>query len=328
MPYLGGTPCSSYFGQLTDTTDPAINGAQQPYAVCGYTPSQLRSAYGVGGLSDGGQGVTVAIVDAYATGTLLSDANEYSTNRGDTPFAPGQFTETTDSADWTNEAGCGGPSGWSGEMALDIDAVHAMAPAANVAYYGANSCFDSDFISTLGNIITNHLADVITDSWGEPIFDSPNVSQATLDAYTQLFETAATMGIEVSFSAGDCGDENPATACAADDGSTRLQPDMPDSDPWVTAVGGTSVAIGASGSVEQVLPWGSTLSTLSGGTWSPYGWVSGGGGGTSYSFAQPSYQSGVVPTSLAESELNGSTSSRRCASCPTSHSTPTRGRAS
>jgi hypothetical protein len=307
-PYLAPTPCSSYYGQLADTTDPAFNGVQDPYAVCGYTPSQIRSAYGVAGISNDGKGVTVAIVDAYSNPTLEADANEYSTNRGEPPFTAGQFSVTTDSADWTDETGCGGPSGWAGEQALDIDAVHAIAPAATVAYYGANSCFDDDFIATLGNIITNHLADVITDSWGEPIFDSPDVPQAVLNEYTQLFETAAATGIEVSFSTGDCGDENPSTNCGSEDGTALLQPDFPDSDPWVTAVGGTSVEIGQSGTVEQVYPWGTDESVLSSGSWVLQGWIYGGGGGTSYSFAQPSYQSGVVPTSLSETELNGSTS--------------------
>ena len=306
--YLGATPCSSYYGQLTDTTDPVFNGAHLPYAVCGYTPSQMRSAYGVAGISNDGQGVTVAIVDAYASSTLETDADTYSTNRGEPLFTVHQFSADTTPSDWINEASCGGASGWDSEQTLDIEAVHAIAPAATVAYYGANSCFDNDFLTTLGDIITNHLADVITNSWGEPIFDSPDVAQATLDDYTQLFETAAATGIEVSFSSGDCGDEDPSTNCGSNDGSTRLQPDLPDSDPWVTAVGGVSLEIGQSGTADQAFPWGTDYWELSGGSWDPGGWISGGGGGTSYSFAQPSYQSGVVPTSLSETELNGSTS--------------------
>jgi Pro-kumamolisin, activation domain/Bacterial Ig-like domain (group 3) len=307
--YLGPTLCSSYYGQLTDTTDPAFEGTQDPYAVCGYTPSQMRSAYGVAGASNDGEGVTVAIVDAYSNPTLEADANTYSTNRGEPLFTTDQFSDTTTPTDWTNEVGCGGPAGWAGEQALDIEAVHGIAPAATVAYYGANSCSDSDFLATIGDIVTSHSADVITDSWGETIFESSgNIAQAVLDDYTQLFESAAAEGIEISFSTGDCGDEDPSTNCGGNDASTRLQPDLPDSDPWVTAVGGVSVEIGQSGTVDQVLPWGTDAWALSGSSWDSQPWVYGGGGGTSYSFAQPSYQSGVVPTSLSETELNGSTS--------------------
>jgi subtilase family serine protease len=43
--YIGRTPCSSYYGQVKDTTAPAENGTtNNPYIVCGYVPSQLRSA--------------------------------------------------------------------------------------------------------------------------------------------------------------------------------------------------------------------------------------------------------------------------------------------
>ena len=41
-------PCGSYFGQVTDSVQPPYgNGypSPAPYAVCGYTPPQIRSAY-------------------------------------------------------------------------------------------------------------------------------------------------------------------------------------------------------------------------------------------------------------------------------------------
>ena len=40
-----------------------------------------------------GKGQTVAIVDAYASPTMLSDANEYAKVTGDPPFVPGQYTQ-------------------------------------------------------------------------------------------------------------------------------------------------------------------------------------------------------------------------------------------
>jgi hypothetical protein len=38
------SPCSDYYGQLTDTADTAFSGVREPYTVCGYSASQLRSA--------------------------------------------------------------------------------------------------------------------------------------------------------------------------------------------------------------------------------------------------------------------------------------------
>lgn len=308
--FVGPTPCSSYYGQQIDTTDPEINGANQPYAICGYVPSQLRGAYGVSGDIDG-QGVTVAIVDAYGSSTMPSDANTYATNHGDPAFSSGQYTQTVDPADWVDESECGGETGWLGEQSLDIEAVHAMAPGADVHYYGANSCNDPDFITTLTSIIDNHSADVISDSWGEVIYSSTGNESATAIAeYTSLFEQAATEGIEVMFSAGDCGDEDPSTSCGTSDTSTTPQADFPTSDPWVTSVGGTSTEIGASNQVEGAVPWGDDAWLESSGAWDSYGWIYGGGGGTSQYFTQPSYQQGVVPTTLAETLPDGTTTTQ------------------
>ena len=75
--FVNGTPCSTYWDQI-DTSTPAngtslpnIYGSPTPYAPCGYTPQQVRGAYGVpSGLT--GQGVTVAIIDAYASPTIVA----------------------------------------------------------------------------------------------------------------------------------------------------------------------------------------------------------------------------------------------------------------
>jgi subtilase family serine protease len=311
--FLGPTPCSAYYGQLTDRTDPKINGSAQPYAICGYTPTQIRGAYNLNALETG-SGVTVAVLDAYGSPTLLADANEYATNHGGKAFASGHFTENVTPGSWTNESQCGGESAWQPEQSLDVEAVHSMAPGANVYYYGANSCADSDLLAAFTSIVDNHSADVVTDSWGEVISSSTgDLPSSVIDEYTQLFEQAALEGIEISFSAGDCGAEVPSTSCGADDTSTQPQADFPDSDPWVTSVGGTAVEIGQNNKVENVVPWGDDAWLLENGSWASYGWIYGGGGGTSgpalggdfTGFAQPSYQRGVVPTSLSETLPTG-----------------------
>ena len=83
--FVNARPCSTYFGQKIDTVDPKAYGKAQPYAPCGYVPAQLQGAYGLtSSLSYGlnGRGVTVAITDAYAAPTILSDANTYATKHG------------------------------------------------------------------------------------------------------------------------------------------------------------------------------------------------------------------------------------------------------
>ena len=90
-----------------------------PWVVCGYSPAQLQGAYSVASpIAAGidGRGVTVAVVAAYASPTLLSDAEEYSRkNEPSAPFSSSDFTEMLPSS-YSEEEPCDG-SGWFGEQA-------------------------------------------------------------------------------------------------------------------------------------------------------------------------------------------------------------------
>jgi subtilase family serine protease len=307
--YWTAGPCSTYYGQKVALTEPKAYGVSQPYNNCGYTPRQVRGAYGVTLSGMTGRGQTVAVVDAYAAPTMLSDANEYAQVTGDRPFAPGQYTQDLSSTwEYTAPDECDASS-WYGEESLDVEAVHGMAPNANVVYVGAASCADSDLLAALTLIVDNHLASIVTDSWGEPYDGATLVS-----TYDELFQAGAAEGIGFFFSAGDSGYESPAE----DAGSDRVQVDWPDSSPYVTSVGGTSLAIGRLDNYEFETSWGTLLDPLSstGTSWQypppgvyPDYYDGSGGGGVSTAFTQPAYQAGVVPSSLATALPNGTTSS-------------------
>ena len=93
-------PCSAYWGQKIDTKDSATlyapYTAPLPYDICGYKPAQLRGAYQLAGSvasGNDGSGVTIAIVDAYDSPTLLSDAQTYfRLNDPSHPLNSSQFT--------------------------------------------------------------------------------------------------------------------------------------------------------------------------------------------------------------------------------------------
>ena len=98
--YFVAPDCSQYYGQKlatqvpgTSTAIPPVDGKAQPWTNCGYTPAQIRGAYHVGTSGETGKGVTVAVVDAYASPTMLADANEYAKVTGDKPFAAGQYNQ-------------------------------------------------------------------------------------------------------------------------------------------------------------------------------------------------------------------------------------------
>ena len=179
-----------------------------------------------------------------------------------------------------------------------------LAPNARILHVVAQNCIDGLFDSEQ-NVIDNGLANVVTNSWGDTagdLFDD----LATKTAFDDLFMLADTTAMSVLFSSGDDGDNFDAVGLSS--------ADYPPSSPFVTAVGGTSLKIGANGRQTGQLGWatgrsfkctanvvggvaGCTKSTV--GTWLPVTYDGGGGGFTSYNYTQPWYQAGVVPSALA-----------------------------
>ncbi|MFL6075105.1 MAG: protease pro-enzyme activation domain-containing protein [Mycobacteriales bacterium] len=299
--FRAGKPCSDYYGQKTNTSLPPAYGKEWPYAVCGYTPSQIQGAYGLtGAIRSGltGRGVTVAITDAYAAPTILADANTYATRHGQAAFGSHQFNQVMPAGgfrfgydDTVNGDQCG-EQGWYGEETLDVEAVHAVAPGANVTYYASASCDDADLLATLENITDHRSADVVTNSWGS----TGETNGALTQAYHQTFRQAAAEGIGMNFSSGDDGDD----ATVTDNGKPAV--DLPASDPLVTAVGGTSIGIGRWNDYQYEVGWATGKSTLTNGAWDPAPpgvFWGGGGGGTSSLWNEPWYQRGIVPDRIA-----------------------------
>jgi subtilase family serine protease len=291
-----GAPCSSYWGERMATDKPPAFGEVQPYALCGYTPAQLQGAYGLSRAIEGGtdgRGQTVAVVDAYAAGTIERDVNEYSARHG---LPAVKLTQTWATPDLDQKSGsdssdCGDPAGWYGEETLDVEAVHALAPGASIVYSGAADCGDQALLDAVTKVLDDGKAQIITNSYGS--LGEADSSRET-DAEDSIYQQAAAQGVGLYFSSGDDGDE----AANLD----HAEADFPATDPWVTGVGGTSLAVGAENNYVFETGWGTNKSTLTDGAWSPEppgDFLYGAGGGTSTLFAQPSYQQGVVPGALA-----------------------------
>jgi len=286
--FRNARPCSSFYGEQLATTVPQFNGHTLPYAPCGYTGSQFRSAY-EGTTALNGSGITVAITDAYAAATIAQDAATYASRHGDGAYAHGQFTQSIPGSFTRVNTGshqCDA-GGWQGEETLDVEAVHAMAPAANIRYYASKSCYDTDFLDTFARVNDEGVAQLVTNSWGEG--EQAEKSSVTAE-YELMFLQGGEEGISYLFSSGDNGDE-------VDNLGTK-QADYPASDPYATAVGGTSTAIGSSGALSWETGWGTEKFSLSADstTWNvavPF--LYGAGGGASTIFSQPSYQAGIAP---------------------------------
>jgi subtilase family serine protease len=308
--YWVAPPTSTYYGSKIATNEPTAQGHHWPWTVGGYTPQQIRGAYNVSNSGMTGRGQTVAIVDAYASPTMLYDANEFSKVTGNHKFRPGQYQQYLPSTFTHTAADDCDAAGWYGEESLDVEAVHDMAPDANVRFVAGASCYDPDLLAADALIVNQGVASIVSNSFGEP-FEYATPTNQTWD---QVFEYGAIEGIGFMFSSGDSGYEDPA---AEDGASSQIQVDYPSSSPWVTSVGGTSLAIGPSNNWEWEIPWGTLNDPLaaSGLSWTytpppaygPDTYDGSGGGGVSTAYTQPFYQRGVVPNSLATDVPEGST---------------------
>ncbi len=297
--------CSVFWDQFEQVGPPAYGKTSFPTNNCGYTATQLRTAYGIQSAvahHQDGKGVTVAIIDAYASPTIVSDTNALAGLNGEPPLAPGQYSET-DFAPFGLQDECG-PSGWNEEETLDVAAVHSMAPGAGIHYIGAQDC-DTGIDAAVNYVLQNHTADIVSNSYGflgeDGLGDEVNLEHS-------MFVQAAIEGIGFYFSSGDDGDD-------VIDGLAHPEPDYPASDPLVTGVGGTSLAVNSANGYLFEASWGDDLDSVNFATSPssysaplPGSFVFGGGGGVSALFTEPLYQRLAVPRSLAT--LKGSTPMR------------------
>lgn len=251
-----------------------------PWTVRGYTPQQIKGAYGIPSTYDG-SGQTVAIIDAYASPTLLADVNQWSTNRGLPTMKPNQLVQVVPPGIYRRPQNHSqDPQGWYGEETLDVEAVHGMAPGAKIVYVAAPNNY-RDLDTALNHVVDQGLAQIVTNSYGYPTeLVPPGYVKPIEDTLIQ----AAIEGIGVYFASGDNGDE---TCCVG-----FATPDWPPASPWVTAVGGTSLAIDASNKRLFETGWGTSSYSCNTTTLlcERSGWLYGSGGGVSILFTQPFYQ--------------------------------------
>jgi subtilase family serine protease len=288
---FGVQPCSKYYGQKPATDKPMAYGQTWPYTICGYNAKQYESAFGLSGsIASGndGHGVIVAITDAYASPTMLADAQRWSKQNGLPAFSTTTYRQDTPKPDGYSDIAECGPQGWYGEESLDVESVHAMAPGASILYVGGANCAGG-LNKAWASVIDGHLANVMTDSWSNSGEDQPASQHNFFDEFLQ---EADTTGLTVMFSTGDAGDQSQT--------SLGKSVNFPASSPWATGIGGTSTEIGANGKIVFQDGWSNTYSPLAGNAWGTAAYSSGGGGGTSVAYEQPFYQTGVVPASISE----------------------------
>jgi subtilase family serine protease len=269
-----------------------------PWAIKGHTPAQVKGAYGISGFT--GTGQTVAIIDAYASPTIVSDANTWSTNRGIPQFGTaggGTLTQVVSPGTYNvKDNHAQSPTGWYSEETLDVESVHGMAPNAHIVYVSSPNNYQ-DIDAAMNHVVDSHLGQIVSNSYG---FLGENLPPGYIKPFNDTLIQAAAEGIGVYFSSGDSGDETANLGFASTD--------WPASSPWVTAVGGTSLGVSAGNTRVVETGWGVSTYSCNKTTLvcTRTGWQAGAGGGVSCLFPRPSYQNGTVTiTAGPTTQCNG-----------------------
>ncbi len=196
-------------------------------AVGGDTPDEVGAAYGVGSLTGAGQtgaGQEVAVYELAQH--VASDTSAYEACFG-----------LHNSVSTVNVDG-GGTAGAQGtaEADSDIEQVATQAPGTSiVSYEGPNSPTGS--YDTWNAIVTQDTAGVVSTSFG--LCEPDSVADGVVSSEDTLFLEAAIQGQTILSASGDSGSEDCYPPSGAVD--TSMQVDYPASDPYVTAVGGTTL---------------------------------------------------------------------------------------
>ena len=225
----------------------------------GLSPQDIRTAYNVPSTASGtGQTLAVFELDGYNS----SDITMYASNFG-LPAVPLQ--------DVLIDGSSGSAGGGAAEVTLDIELMMAIAPGAAkiMVYEGPNG--DQGILDTYAKIANDNLAQSVSTSWGTA---ENGTSASIMQTENNIFKQMAAQGQSIYSAAGDSG--------AYDDGST-LSVDDPSAQPYMVAVGGTSLTVGSGGVYQSETTW-------NGGSAS----AGAGGGGISTVWTIPSWQVGAA----------------------------------
>jgi subtilase family serine protease len=176
----------------------------------GMTPANVQRTYGFDQIANQGEGMVVAIIDAFDHPNIESDLNVFSTTFGLPPCttANGCFQKIFANGKPRTDAG------WALEISLDVEWIHAIAPKAKILLVEARTNSFADLLAAVDVAVKNN-AKVVSMSFGGSEFGGET-------GYDSHFNIA---GVSFVASSGDSGNgaEYPAAS------------------PYVVAVGGTTL---------------------------------------------------------------------------------------
>jgi len=275
-------------------TPPTTGDCERTIHIACYAPAQLQRAYDLLPLyarNLDGRGRTIAIVDSFGSPTIRQDLATFDRDFG-LPSPP--------SFRIIHPAGAPPPfrptrlmAGWAFETSMDVEWAHALAPGAGILLVETPVAETvgvqgfPEIVKSENYVIDHNLADVISQSLGAPEATFP--TRASLLGLRSAYVNARENGVSVLAATGDTGPTSYRTGAMNSFFEERVT-DWPATDPLVTAVGGTTLHLDASGG--RTAPdsvWNETVSDLPPSHLYPRA----SSGGRSAIFPRPDYQDGV-----------------------------------
>ncbi len=216
-------------------TDPMLEPAHHPIQFLsknsstptGYTPAQVRHAYGVDQLTNGGEGQTIGIVDSNDYPAAEADLNFFSTT-----FGLPQCTVASGCLTIVYANGVKPPfnRGATGETSLDLQWAHAIAPNAKLLLVETAARI-ADLLDGVP-IAAAHGASVVSMSWGT---NREAPYETSLDA--KYFSDAKVTYFNAS----------------GDNGNNLFG--YPGASPLVVGAGGTTLKLDSEGNILSETAW-------------------------------------------------------------------------
>lgn len=221
----------------------AGSGAVESGPAGGLTPAELAGVYGYDP-SSGGSGQTIAIVDAYDDPNIESDLATFDAEYGIASCTKedGCFTKVSQTGS-TTELPPADTTGWSVEIALDVEMAHSTCPNCKILLVEAESESFKDLSAAVAEAVSLEATE-ISNSYGGPEGELGSLESA---AYNHP-------GVVIAAATGDYGYDG-WTSYVNEGEAPPERPDIPASLPSVVAVGGTTLNLDPAGKRESETVW-------------------------------------------------------------------------
>jgi subtilase family serine protease len=232
--WVRATSLDAKSSTVSSKTAAATPAASSP---TGYTPYQIRSAYGFNRLVALGEGQLIAVIGAYASPTVMDD---FVTFDREFKISPSLVNPSKYLKIHPMSSGISNDYEWGAESALDVQWIHAIAPRASILLVQAVNNYSGNFANAIQYAISQK-ADIVSMSWGF-LESDPDFNATIVSDYDSYFTSS---GGRVSFLAasGDIGY-----------GKNKICW-YPSSSPYVLSIAGTSLYLNSSGGYGSETAW-------------------------------------------------------------------------